>query len=229
MAGSFPSRRVLGLPAWLWVVLPIPLLALGNMLSSFWLPSKLAEPPPRAEVFREPVLVARDGASFRFVPFGQHKEVKPLWAVNVIVQDMGTVRWESHFFVPGLFLKESRWTYELTSHRFDDDWKGDKENPFMLPAEEVRQLRPLVINELNQRQPSAKLGDRLEGMLTTGLEERSYLCPQNAVVVLAWLSLPMAVVGLCLMFVRPRSHPVAARGSAEPNAAADGGRDPGFR
>src|SRR3954451_23241581 len=111
MAGLFPSRRVLGLPAWLWLVLPIPLLALGNMLPSFWLPSKLAEPPLRAEIFREPVLVARDGASFRFVPFDHHKEVKPLWAVSVVIQDVGSVRWESHDLVPGLFLRESRWTY----------------------------------------------------------------------------------------------------------------------
>jgi len=151
MAELFPSRRVLGLPAWLSVVLPIPLLGLGNSLSSFWRPAKLVEAPSRAEAFREPILVARDGASFRIVPFGQHKDVKPLWAVTVIVRDTGSVRWESRYFVPGLFLKESSWTYGLTSQRFDNDWKGDKENPFMLPAEQLRQLKPLVIKELNKR------------------------------------------------------------------------------
>lgn len=202
----FPSRRVLGLPAWLWVVLPIPLLVLGNMLWRFWPPSKLAEPSQRAEVFHEPILVAREGMAFRFVPFAQHKGVKPLWAVTADVRDTGSVSWEGHYFVPGLFLMESRWTYELASYRFDDNWKGDKEDPFSLPAAELRQLRPLVISELNRRQPSVKLGDRLESLLTTGLEERSYLCPQNAVVVLSWLSLPMAVVGLGSMFIRPRSQ-----------------------
>jgi len=64
-------------------------------------------------------------------------------------------------------------------------------------------------------------------MLTNGFEERSYVCPQNVVIVFVWLSLLMAVVGLHLMFVRPRSPQATVQGIVEPNAATDGGRDPG--
>jgi len=223
MAGWFPSRRILGVPAWLWVMLPIPLLGLGSVLWKVWLPSKLPEPPVRADVFREPLLVARDGDSFRFVPFGEHKGVKPLWAVNVALHDEGSVHWETHYFLPGFFRRDSRWTYELTALRFDDDWKGDQESPYILPVEQVQRLRPPVVAELNRRNPVAQRGSRLEGMLTEGLQETSYICPQNALILLGWLSVPMALVGLSSMFIRPRSARAEARGAAEPNATPDRG------
>jgi hypothetical protein len=208
MGALYPSRRVLGLPAWFWVVLPIPLLVLGNMLWKVWVPSKLSEPAERREVFRELVLVTRDGDSFRFVQANEPDIGKPLWSVNVVLHDTATVHWQTHYILPGLFHRESRWTYDLDAHRFDANWKGDNENPFIMPAEQVRQLRPLVVAELNRRNPAAKTGDRLESLLTDGREASSYVCPQNAVVVLSWLSLPMALAGLCSMFIRPRAQRV---------------------
>lgn len=215
MAAWFPTRRVLGLPAWFWVVLPVPLLWYAGSLWRVWPPTKLAEPPARAEIFRELVLVAPEGDSFRFVPFGEHKGVKPLWAVNVSLRDSGTVRWRSRYFLPGLFERESRWTYELSSHRFDDDWKGDKVHPFALPDEQLRRLRPLVVAELNRRSAPARSGDRLEGLLTDGLTETSYRCLQNGIIVLSWVSIPMAVVGLVALFVRPRSASIASAPAIE--------------
>jgi hypothetical protein len=74
MAICFPRRRVLGLPAWLWVVLPIPLLALGSSLWMFWLPSSLDEPPERAEIFRDLVLITRQGRLTGSCPSASRRE-----------------------------------------------------------------------------------------------------------------------------------------------------------
>jgi hypothetical protein len=147
--------------------------------------------------------VAREGDSFRFVPFSEHKGVKPLWAVTVTIYDTGDVRWETYYFLPGFFRRQSRWTYELTALRFDSA-KDDKDGPFILPVEQVHQLRPLVIAELNRRNPAAHHGDQLEVLLTDGLAATSYVCAQNVLILLGWLSLPMALIGLGSMFIGHR-------------------------
>ncbi|MBI3406967.1 MAG: hypothetical protein HY040_01240 [Planctomycetes bacterium] len=202
-----PSRRVLGMPAWVWVIVPVLLILLGNMLWKIWPPSKLDEPTDRSDVFRESILVVPEGESFRFMPFSEHKGVKPLWAVTVAVHEKNSVSWDSYYGITGLFRRESRWTYELATHRFDVDWKDDKESSFALSAEQVRRLTPLVIAELNGRDPNAKLGTRLEGLLKDGRETKSYVCAQNAVILLGWLSVPLGLIGLCSMFIRPRAGP----------------------
>lgn len=153
--------------------------------------------------------MVRDGESFRFVPFKESKGVKPLWSVNFVVHDRGSVSWNTDSIVPKPIRRESRWTYELATLRFDPDWQADKDNPLSLPDEDVRRLRPLVVAELNRRDPAAKLGDRLDSLLTDGLSATSYICPQNAVILLGWLSLPMALVRLCAMLVRRRPQPPA--------------------
>src|SRR3954451_4592205 len=71
MKRFYTSRRLLGIPAWLWLIVPVPLLALGNVLWKGWPPGQLTEPAERGKFFREPALLARDGESFRFVPFGE--------------------------------------------------------------------------------------------------------------------------------------------------------------
>jgi len=84
--------------------------------------------------------------------------------------------------------------------------EDDKENPNELPPEQILKLRPLVVEELNHRNRTAKLGDRLERMLDEGLEVSSTsFAPQNVPIILRWLAVLMAVVGLYLMFVWPRA------------------------
>lgn len=214
-----PSRRLLGVPAWIWVILPIPLLAMANSLWKVWPPSKLAEPPQRSEIFREPILVARDGRSLKSIPFRESKGVKPLWDVNVIVNEKSTLSWDKGRWIPTLFRRTSHWSYELTAHRFDSDWKGESANSFAMSATEVNDLKPQVIAELNQRQPSEGLGDRLDDLLTNGINEASYICPQNAIIVGSWLALPMALIGLLSMFVAPQATGARLRRIAEPSHA----------
>ncbi len=225
MANWYPSRQILGSPAWLWVVLAVPLFLLANPLifmdpALALRPSKLAEPPDSAAIALEQIIVAREGDSFRFVPAGEKGEKEPLWRVFVeLWHQQESFRCGASYFLPGLIRGESRWTCVLRASRVDYrfrresrehgfNWKGDKENPYELPPEQIRKLMPLVVAELNRRHPTMKLGDRLERMLDDGLEASSTsFAPQNALILLRWLALLMAFVGLCSMFVRPRAVP----------------------
>ena len=211
MAVFSATRRLFGLPAWLWLVLPVPILALASWLAFASatgpfgsVSTSLSEPPEKSEVLRRPLLVTRQGDSFRFVPIEEQKGVKPLWVFGAITTENYKVQWQSHGFFPGLIHRRSRWTYELSATRFDPDWRDDKKDLLTLPAEEIRRLRPLVVAELNRRDPAAKRGDRLEHLLDNGLEASSSMCLQNALIVLSWLSVPMALVGVCSMFVPTR-------------------------
>jgi hypothetical protein len=133
-----PTRRLLGFPAWFWVVLPIPFLALGSSLSTFWLPSNLDEPPERDEIFRDPILITRRAEAYRFVPYSEQKGVKPLWNVNIVTSSKQNLKWSRRNYLPGLFRRQASWNYQLTANRFDSDWKNDKLNPLTLPVEQIR-------------------------------------------------------------------------------------------
>jgi hypothetical protein len=197
--------------------------------------SELGEPPDRVAIASEQITVARDGESFRFVsvaerdagrrrPVRDNKPTEPVWAVSVeLGSHQENLSCGASDFLPGLIYRESRWTYALRATRVDYgwymelkekgiDWKGDKQNPYELTAEQIQLLRPLLVAELNRRHPRAKLGDRLERMLDDGLEASSTsFAPQNVPILFKWLALLMAVVGLCSMFVRPRAVPVRTR------------------
>jgi len=235
MAHWYPARQILGLPAWLWVVLAIPLFFLANpqilkvdvitpVLALQSQSSWLAEPPDSAAIAREQIIVAREGDSFRFVPADEKGEKEPLWRVFVeLVDHQENLSGEASYFLPGLIHRESRWTYvlkayrvdygfrmELREHRFR--WKADKENPYELPPQQIRKVKPIVVAEFNRRHPTMKLGDRLKRMLDDGLEASSTsFAPQNALILLRWLALLIALVGLCSMFVRPAVVPVYPR------------------
>jgi hypothetical protein len=219
MAFRFPARRILRLPARFWVVLPFSLIGLGYAAGMLWPPDTIAEPPDRARIFREPILAVRAGNSFRIVSVADQQGIKPIWAVNVNVMDIGNVSWETHSFVPGLFRRESRWIYDLTAHRDDADWRSEPAATFILPEEGLSRLRPLVVAELNRRDPTAHMGDRLDKLLTVGLPLTSYVSPQNGLILLGWLSLPMALVGLVSMFIPPRAAPAPAKGDILPGSA----------
>jgi hypothetical protein len=241
MAIWHPSRRILASPAWLWVVLAIPLFLLTNLIPKrafidrdVW-PSQLSEPPDRSAIDNENIIVARAGDSFRFVPVDKRDHAarrvdkrdaatrsvneKPRWHVFVYPSNHKEESFScgASGLMPGLIRTEASWTYALRANRVDRgfwmevrenglDWKGDKENPYELSPEQVQKLTPLLVAELNRRHPGTKLGDRLEKMLDDGLEVSSMSYPpQNALILLRWLALLMAVAGFCSMFVRPRA------------------------
>jgi hypothetical protein len=79
MASWYPSRCILGSPAWLWVVLAFPLFLLANLIpkgdstDSGHRPLELVEPPYRDAIAKEQLTVAREGDSFRFVPVASYE------------------------------------------------------------------------------------------------------------------------------------------------------------
>jgi hypothetical protein len=197
-----PSRRFLGLPVWTWLLLPSLMVLLAYLLGR---PADLSEPGERAELFRPIILVAREGDSFHFVSWEEQQNVTPLWALTCrtianskIVWSMG---WGSKM-VFGFWKRSGSWRYDLEAVRFDTSRKSDE--PPWLAADNLKHLRPLVIDELNGRSPNEHRGDRLAQLLDHGIERRSDICVQNAVILLAWLSLPIALLSFIAMFIRSR-------------------------
>jgi hypothetical protein len=200
-----PRRRFLGLAAWCWLAFPPAFVYIVYLMGR---PADLPEPPEGAVIFEPIILVTREGQSFRFVPSEQQEDVMPLWAVSRTTRYLSTTDWsiglKSGSFHPGFYRRNSRWTYELFSHSFGKNWNTDKSHPRELTQSELEQLRPQVIELLNQRSPNERLGDRLEQLLETGIEKTSYLCVQNALILAAWLSFLPALAALVAMFVNPK-------------------------
>jgi hypothetical protein len=174
-------------------------------------PAPLSEPKDREELFRIPVVVARQGDSFRFVPWDNPQGITPVWAVNCIITSNTETKWslgvgkQADF---GFWKRSGRWLYALSASRsIDKNWKRDE--PAFLPSEDLARLRPLVIEELNRRAPKEHRGDQLAEMLDYGIGLTSFVCVQNAVILLAWLSLPVALFALIAMFFgRPKQPTV---------------------
>lgn len=203
MQEPHPYRRLFGMPMWFWVVLTIPLLVVGNMLPQWWAPVSLAEPKERSLIFQTMLLVTSEKDGFRFVPFGEHEGVVPLWHFTCRVHETSNIHWETKFLIPGLFVRKSNWNYELTACRFDKEWKDSKNHPYMLSDKQVQELRPQIIEELNKQKPGERLGDRLDQLLQHGLEETSYVCLQNVIIWIVYLSIVLAVVAIGFRFLTP--------------------------
>jgi hypothetical protein len=200
--GFSPSRRFLFLPAWLWLLFPPLLVLLAYLLGR---PAGLAEPGERAEILSPTVVVARDNDSFRFVPWDNPQHITPLWALTCTITSNIEMNWNLGLGDGGGFgfwKQSGRWRYELAAHRFDKEWKSGE--PLMLPADDMNRLRPLVIDELNRNSPNERRGDRLAKLLDQGIERTSYVCVQNAVILLAWVSVVIACLSFVMMFIKPR-------------------------
>jgi hypothetical protein len=117
---------------------------------------------------------------------------------------LGLSRGEPSF---GFYKRTARWNHGLSGNRLDSHGKGDELGPLFLSKAQLKALRPLVISELNRRKPGERQGDRLETLLNSGVQRTSYVCLQNALVLLAWLSLPLSMAALVVMFLEPRGTP----------------------
>jgi hypothetical protein len=194
-----PSRRFVFLPAWTWFLFPPLLVVLASLLGR---PGDLSEPKDRDELFRPTAVVAREGGSFRFVPWDNPQGIAPLWAVTCTITSHNEASWslaagdQADF---GFWKQSAKWRYVMSATRFDKDWKSGE--PPLLPTEDVVRLRPLVIEELNRRAPNEHRGDRLAELLDHGIERSSFVCAQNAVILLAWLSSAMALLAFVAMFI----------------------------
>jgi hypothetical protein len=194
-----PSRRFLFLPAWTWFLFAPLIVGFAWLLGR---PGELPEPKDREQVLLPAVVVSREADSFHFVPWDDPRGVTPLWAVGFTTSKHTETTWNLGVGKEGglgFWKRAGRWRYDLVAIRSDKAWKAGE--PAFLPAEDVARLRPLVIEELDRRSPGERRGDRLAGLLEHGLDRTSFVCVQNAVILLAWLSLAAALLGFVAMFI----------------------------
>jgi len=204
-----PKRPFLKLPAWVWPLVPI---TLGIVIWLMGPPDLLPEPPLGAAAFQAPVLVTKTGKTFRFVPFGSEQNVRPLWFIKVSVGDLGgAVRWQFGWvdrqLILGLYKRERGWLYMLGSAPVEGSFKDGKVTVPHLTESELKIVRALLIEELNGRYPDEHLGSQLEQALAGGVEQVSYMCMQNAIIIILWLSLVLAMAAVWTMFL-PQAAPV---------------------
>jgi hypothetical protein len=197
-----PTRRFLGTPAWTWLLLPLILLAVIKVIGP---PGPLPEPSDINAMFRDGLLFTRAGDSFRFVPFGQHKLAKPLWSVDPGIATQSTISWGLgqdadgiHF---GFYKRTTQWRWSLNTHRFDEESSEKSHEETSLNDTEMLKLRPVLMAELNNRSGGKHWGDVFDKVLHEGRQTSSYLCLQNALILLAWLSLVAALSAVGAMFL----------------------------
>jgi hypothetical protein len=174
-------------------------------------PSPPTEPEKVLELFREPVLLARDGGTFRVVPSGQHTSIRPLWMVDRdvtqhnAVDSLSGTSWATAL---GFYRQTTSWHYALHASRYDDAWRDLERGQWALPPEDLQHIRPLMVAELNQRSGDGRWGDRLTSILDDGVEETTYVSLQNEVILLGWLSLLPALWAIRVMFRRRSPKPI---------------------
>jgi hypothetical protein len=116
----------------------------------------------------------------------------------------------------GFFHRSATWKYQLALLRFDNH-EGDADGPLALPDNEIAKVRPMIVTELNRC--ATGRGDLLTKLLDSGEQASdSVICWQNAIVLLAWLSLPMAVISLVARLASFRRLPSPAT-TAVPQAS----------
>jgi hypothetical protein len=190
-------------------VLKVPALIWVSTCLFFWIaaltlpPPEELEPPDELEViFRAPVLVAKRKDAFAFELVDQKTKVKPVWYVmpSLREQEENPVQWQFGWdgrrFNLGFYRRHSKWTYTLVLY----DYPKAKNPPLELSAENMKSIRPLLVEELNRRFPKEEAGKKFDNLLDSGMEETSYLCPQNGVMIVAWLLLLPTVFAVKEMF-----------------------------
>ncbi|HZR21366.1 MAG TPA: hypothetical protein VFE51_29055 [Verrucomicrobiae bacterium] len=189
------SRRFLGAPAWLWVLPPLFLMVSVKLVGP---PGPLPEPTEVVRMWEGGLLVTKTNNSFRFVPFGLRRGIKPLWWINRVFEQRTTVEWPIGPLAASLHLgfykRTTKFHYSLTSQPFIEG--GSTPTNETLSARELEILRPELVTELNSRSGKNRWGDRLGKLLDSGSETTSYICRQNAIILLSWLSTLIAAFAL---------------------------------
>jgi hypothetical protein len=198
------SSRLLWLPNWFWAVLPLALALVTYVLGP---PGELPELPIVAAIFQEPIIVTRDGDSFRVLSKDEQEDIRPQWKIHRGVATLTSVDWKLGWDGDGphlgFYKTTASRTYGLSAQRSDQSL-SDSPEPF-LPAAEVEQLRPLIIKELDRRSPDTRLGTQLEELLQKTQMQESYVCLQNSFVLATWLSIPVALFAI-FRLIRQLQH-----------------------
>lgn len=211
-----PSRRFLNFPAWAWL---LPAFFLGITVAALGVPAKLPEPSNAAALFHEPILVTKIKNELTFVTPETRMLGPKVWNVVLIADEESNVKWQfgkhGTQFVLGLYRQQSRWKYRLSAILLDGSDPKSTGDESMNALDRAK-LRPMLIEGLNRRYPEEQAGAKLEELLDDGLEQVSYMCIQNYVMVLFGLSLVLALIATVVMIhpiipARPPPSPTPAQ------------------
>ncbi|GDY19193.1 hypothetical protein LBMAG56_05380 [Verrucomicrobiota bacterium] len=208
------ALQLLGFRSWFWSLAALVLVPAAIYVPR---PGDLPEPKAAVEIFQPMLLLTPEGGSHRFVGYldGEWKKFKPVYAVTRMVTTRQEVtrtfgRGSQRGVSFGFFQRAGSWCYQLVTHRLD--WKAGDPGPMEIPPAEVQKLRPMIVAELDRIQPGQ--GRALNRLLDDGAKTTTTVCWQNGVVLLAWLSLPLAAVALLLRVLaaffqesRPHTQP----------------------
>ena len=206
---------------WLWPLASALLIAAAIFVPR---PGALSEPVEAVKVFNpDLVILAPEGGSYRFFSLKDPAWPKLglVYSVSRMITDnqqvTRTLGWGANGGASlGFFHRSATWRYQLKAMQFGKN--QDNARPFMIPDDEMVKLRPLIVAEMERRE--AGRGTFLNKLLTEGVEATSYVCWQNLIVLLAWFSLPLAVLALLAAIssaMRPRCSPQNAANSPERN------------
>jgi len=195
-----PARRFLGRRFWLW-----PLAALLLTVAAIFLPrpGDLSEPGESAQILEPRMYFLPEGGTYRFITWDQTPKFKSVYRVMTatIANQMVTrnIGWDKDGLSFGFFHRKGNWRPVLSPQPMSED--AGKIEPSLvngvmtwMEQSEIDKVLPLVVAELDKRE--AGRGARFQEMLRDGVVAGSFICWQNLVVLLAWLSLPLAVLAL---------------------------------
>ena len=194
-----PPGRLLGLRIRAWL-----LIAVSFALAAVFVPGPGDLPAPKdaADIFQPVLLVTPTNGSYHVVSLQEARKHSPVFALTTVVlsdqkltRGLGTDRRRGASF--GFFHRSATWTYRLGASRFGD-WKGLADGPMEIDPNEVAKLRPLVVEELNQR--GLGRGGLLVDVLDNGRHAETVVCWQNAVVLAAWIAFILLVFA-CTRFL----------------------------
>lgn len=200
MTSERPSRRVFGWTARSWAFASAASFATAFVFGVWASSMPLDEPDDRRELTARFDRVTRDENGLRLVPVDAGRDVAPLWAVTLTTTATITVASRSNWLVPLECDRTGRWTYELSGNRIDSGPRSDSKDPLFLSADQLRALRPMLVDRLNRDDPAAKRGDRLATLLDAGLHESSSPVVPMATAAAFWASIATAVAALAAKF-----------------------------
>ena len=213
----WPARRFRMIPAWAWPLATATLFAVAVSLPP---PDPPYVPDHAYALFRDPLLVAREGEGYRVVLWQGAEGAEghgPVWSINLQTARRSTSDRIFAFGLdsgPGLFRLREHRAYQLTALRQDKASRLDPPGTCWMSPAEAAALRPLAVAELNLRSGGERVGAKLGGLLDRGEHRESWICYQNGIVVLAWLSFAATLLALASMFIPPRS-PIVGTADAE--------------
>jgi hypothetical protein len=163
-------------------------------------PSQMSEPPQRREVFAGAPILTVSGGVEALVPFSQMEKNTPTYAFNCEVRsETHTTRSLSYGLRQaadstfGLFKRSGQWSYRLSANRLDR-LGPTSELPTFATSEQLERWKPMLIAELNKGSETERKGDQLVALLGSPVTAQTWVCWQNAVVLLAWASPALALL-----------------------------------